>query len=170
MTKKEAIEILRSKFSENSDDCELNDCIEVAIKALEDSDSSGSKSEIETFRKTFNELSSNKPSAEELDSVKKSEVRFVILDAFIKAMDYSCYFDNNPLKNLQNKLDMYIGNIQSYCEESQNIIPDIEMDTQNAKYEVSKIRKYLEKMKDSADNIESELNDYIISEIKKYLE
>ena len=51
-----------------------------------------------------------------------------------------------------------------------NIIPDIESDTQNSKYEVSKVSKYLEKMKEFADNIESELNDYIISEIKKYLE
>lgn len=170
MDNKEAVEILRSRFA-NDQDQELNECVCLAVKALENSDAcNGSKNEIEAFRKTFNELNSNKPSAEELDSVKKSEIRFVLLDAFIKAMDCSDYFDNNPLKTLYKKLDKYIGNIQSYCGEAQYLIPDIESDTQNSKYEVSKVSKYLEKMKEFADNIESELNDYIISEIKKYLE
>lgn len=132
MTKKEAIEILKSKVCDNSLEC--NECIGVVVKALENSDNCTNelKTEVEVFKENFNELNSSKSFAEdrEASADRKAQVNFMKSheDYFTKTPIRKCYYETTSyvdaiLDNIS-KLRYDIDRLNE--EEYQSCISDIQ--------------------------------------------
>ena len=89
MTKKEAIEILKSKVCDDS--LEWRECIDVAVKALENSDNctNDSKTEVEVFNFDEDRTAS---------AVRKYQINYMKSheNAYTKTPIRKCYYETSP--------------------------------------------------------------------------